>query len=95
MRDVFRQRRFYFCLELVVEHVCLGDCKHPVLDEQFGVIFLEFVEQDFITFPDVVLVSCYHEQQDGVALNMSEETHSDALAFMCALDDARDVSHYE
>ena len=95
MRYVLRKLCLDFALELVVQHVGLGDSQHAVLHEEFGIVFPELVQKHFVSLSDVILGGRNHEKQDGVALDVPEESHSDSLALVCTFDDSRNVSHNE
>ena len=43
----------------------------------------------------MLLLGGHHEKQHGIPLDMPEETQTDALALMCAFDNARNISHHE
>ena len=95
VRDVRRQ----FLLDLLpfffVNEVRLRDGEDAVLHEQFGIVFLEFAEQDVVGFRDVRLVGGDHEQEHGVPFDVPEEARADAAALVRAFDDAGDVGHHE
>ena len=95
MWDVSRKLLLDLALELVVEHVRLCDSQYAVLYKKLRIVFAKLVQEHFVSLSDVVLVSCDHEQEDGVTLDMSEESHSDTLSLVGSLDDTRDVCHHE
>ena len=95
MRYVVRKGGLDLLLDLGVDEVALGYGEHPVLDEQFGIVFLEFLEEGTVSCGDVVLLGGDHEQEYGVALDVAQEADAYAAAFVSAFDDARDVGHYE
>ena len=41
----------------------------------------------------IFTVCGYDEQEDGIALNMSEEPMAKSFAFGCTFDDAGEISH--
>ena len=79
----------------IFQEVALADGEDTRFGEQFGVVFLQFVEQDMVLRCDVFRRGRHHEQQDGIALDMSQEAQSEPLAFGSALNDSRDVCHAE
>ena len=54
---------------------------------------LQFAQQYFIFFLDVVSIARNHEEQQRVALNMTEESQTQTFSFARTLDDARNISH--
>ena len=85
----------HFADHLLIKHIRFGDCQNPFLDKKFGVVFPQFVQQDFVALPDVVRVGRQHKEQDGVALDVSEEADSYAFAFVRSFNDSGDVCHHE
>ena len=95
MRNVPRKPGLNLALELLIEHVGFRDGKHPVLYEELWVVFFKLVQEYPVSVAYVVFVRRQHEQQYGIAFNMPEEAHSDALAFVSAFYYAGDVGHDE
>ena len=60
--------------ELIVQQIAFRNGQHPLLVEHFGVECGQFVQQYLIFFPDVLRVAGHHEQQQRVALDMTQET---------------------
>ena len=73
MGDVGRECRLDLILQLLVEHVALGDCQHPLLVDELGVETAQLLKQHLIFLGDVVGVGGDHEQQHGVTLDMAQE----------------------
>ena len=66
-----------------------------MLVEHLRIELLQFVEQNLVFAFDVVRISRHHEQQQRVALDMTEEAETEALTFRGSLDDTRDIGHHE
>ena len=63
--------------------------------EEFGVVLTEFVEEDVVLAADVSAVGGDEEEEDGVALDVAQETYAEPFAPAGAFDDAGDVRHDE
>ena len=66
-----------------------------MLAEHVGIELAQLVEQKFILALYVVGVAGHHEEQQRVALDVSEESKSETLALARALYNTGYVSHYE
>lgn len=82
--------------------VAFGEGHEVALVEQFGVVLVEFIPEDFVFADDLVGAAHAlladdgdHKEQHGVAFDVSQEAQADALAFGGALDDAGDVGDDE
>ena len=95
MRQVIRQVFRKHLLQFVIEEVALRDGKNPLLVEHLGIEVAQFAKQHLIFMTDVVRIARYHEKQEGVTLDMTQESKSQATAFGSAFDDARNVGHYK
>ena len=95
MRQVVGQVLREHLLQFVVEEVAFRDGKYPLLVEHLGIEVAQFAEQDLVLMLDVVRIARHHEEQEGVALDVTKEAKSQASALGSALDDARNVGHHE
>ena len=55
----------------------------------------KFVEQHFIFSLDVVGVARHHKEKERVALNVAEETQTEALTLTGTFDDTRNIGHHK
>ena len=95
MRQVIRQVFREHLLQFVIEEVALRDGKNPLLVEHLGIEVAQFAKQHLIFMLDIICIARYHEKQEGVAFDMTQEAKSQATAFGSAFDDARNVGHHE
>ena len=93
--DAFRQVAFELFLHVFIHHVALGDGQKTLLVQQFGIVFLQFVEQHMVLLGNLQLFAADHEEQNRVSLDVAQETQSEALALGGALDDAGDICDAE
>ena len=63
--------------------------------EEFGVVFLEFLEQDVVFLADVHAFARDHEEEYGVTFDMAQEPQTETFALRGAFDDAWDVGDAE
>ena len=63
--------------------------------EEFGVVFLEFLQQDVVFLADVHALARDHEEEYGVAFDMAQEPQTESFALRGAFDDAWDVGDAE
>ena len=66
-----------------------------MLVEHFRVEVLQLAQQYLVFLLDIVGIARNHEEEQGVALDVSEESQSQALSFARSLDNTRDISHHE
>ena len=66
-----------------------------MLVEHFGIEVGKLVEQYLIFFFDIVGVARNHKEQQGVALDVAQETESETFALARSLYNSRDVCHDE
>ena len=95
MRNAFGQCRLYLVHQFLVQHVAFGDGKHALLVQHFGVEGAELVQEYVVLLTDVVAVGRHHEQQQGVALDVSQEAQSQSFARTGSFDDAGNVRHHK
>ena len=65
MRNLLRQGRFNVRFRLSVDQVGFGYGHNPGLYKQFRIVFLQFVQEYPVFFPDIPAVCRYKEQQYG------------------------------
>ena len=92
-RKIGRQSFLEHFNQFFVEQIALGNSQHAMLVEHLWIEVLQFAQQYFIFFLDVVSIARNHEEQQRVALNMAEESQAQTFSFARALDDARNISH--
>lgn len=73
--------------ELLVQQVTLGDGEHAMLVEHLWVEVLQLAQQHLVFLLDVVGIAWNHEEEQRVALDVSQESRSQALSFARSLDD--------
>ena len=81
--------------EFLVEQVALRHSEYAMLREHLGIELLQLVEQDFILAADVIGVAGHHEEQQGVALDVTKEAQTEAASLAGTLDEAWNVGHDE
>ena len=64
-----------------------------MLIEHLGIKILQLAQEHLIFLLDVVGIAWYHEEEQRVALDVTEESQTKSLSFARTLDDARDISH--
>ena len=66
-----------------------------MLGEHVGVELLQLVEQYLVFVLDVIGIARHHEEQQRVALDMSQKAQSETFTLGGTLDDAGNVGHDE
>ena len=66
-----------------------------MLVEHLWVEVLQLAQQHLVFLLDVVGIAWNHEEEQRVALDVSQESQSQALSFARSLDDTRDICHHE
>ena len=94
-RYILRQQGAHLLLELLVNHIALGDGEQSLLIQKFGVVLRELAQQDVVVVLDVVAVGRDHKEQHRVTLDVAQESCTDTLALVRTLDNSRDVGHNE
>ena len=56
---------------------------------------LQLIQQYFILTLNVVSIARHHEEQKGVALDMTEESQAESLPLTGTFDDTRYIGHHE
>ena len=95
MGNVGGEFLLYLGLLFFIYEVCLGNGQHAVFDQEFRVVFFQFIKKNLVALGYVRFVCRYHKQENTVAFNVPEEAHSDAPALVGALNDAGDIGHHE
>ena len=80
---------------IAVYEVAFGDGKHSLLGQKLRVVHFEFVQKGLVCTRNILFFNAYHEQEHGIALDVSQEPDSYTFSFMGALDNARYIRHYE
>ena len=63
--------------------------------EHLRIKLTQLVQQNLIFALDVIRIARHHEEQQGVALDMTQEAESESLTLRGSLDDAWDVGHHK
>src|SRR6185437_5988971 len=79
--------------ELVIQHIAFADCDDKTFMQQFGIVFFEFVDEDVEFFRMVGTIGRYQEQQDGVSLDMSQESMPKTFPFRRSFDDPGQIGY--
>ena len=59
--------------QFFIEEVALCHSEHAVLLQHIRIKLFQLIEQEFILLLDVVSISRHHKEEQGVALDVSEE----------------------
>lgn len=69
-----REGRLDMVAKLAVKEVGLADGQQSAFIEELGVVLAKFLEEDVVLAVDVVGVGGDEEKEDGVALDVTEES---------------------
>ena len=89
--QVFTDLPFQF----IIEQICLGYGQDSLFVKQFRIVFLEFLQKDFVFLVYIIAVGRNQEKQDGVTFDMPEEADPEAFPFTGPFDDPGNVGHYK
>ena len=87
--------RLQFFEFLFVDSIYLRNGEDTCLGKQFGVILLQFVEQDLIFLHDIFTGRRNHKEQYCVAFYMTQETQSETFSLACAFNNTGYICHTE
>ena len=65
---------FHFNCQFRICKVWFGDRKNPCFVEQLRIELLQLIQKDLIFFSDIPAINRDHKQQQGIPLNVAEET---------------------
>ena len=81
--------------QFLVEKIALSDGQDAVLVEHLGIELAKLVEEDVIFLEDIVGITGNHEEQQGVALDMTQETKAEALSSGSTFNDTGNIGHHK
>ena len=92
---IIRQRFLQHLDKLIVKQVALGDSQNTMFLKHLWIELFQLIKQKLIFLLDIISITRNHEQQQGVALNMTKETKTKTFTLGSPFYDSRDISHYK
>ena len=93
--NILRQQRAHLLLQLLVNHIALGDRQQSLLVQEFGVVLRELAQQNIVILLNIIAIGRNHKQQHRISLDVAQEACADTLALVCALDNSGNIRHNE
>ena len=75
-RKVGRKSILQHLDEFIIQEITLGNGKHTVLIEHLRIEILQLAQQYLIFLLDIIGIARYHKEQQGVALDMAQESQT-------------------